>query len=112
MNPAIGKWVEDTFVTFERDLFTVTPEGNLELRGNGWGPTRRGHGPKVERRKKRTGEFSDEVRVCKFGSVKRARRMAEVLAKLLWEQHRVDLIRKAMPHAKITYEDVRWDKTR
>lgn len=52
------------------DLLTVTPEGNLEIRGKGWGPTIRS--------KNRI--HHDRVHICKLKSKRAAHKIAEMVA--------------------------------
>jgi hypothetical protein len=84
MNRDIGTWVDNVLVCVDGSFLSVTPEGNLEVRGPGW-------------RKMRGSEDGgneymghDNVRVCKMRSVQRARRIAELIAEFIYkeeEQH-------------------------
>jgi hypothetical protein len=65
------KWCGDTLILSDHSLLTVR-DGNLELRGAGWG-----------RRKKGDTENTDLVRVCKFGDNAMARQIAERVGKLV-----------------------------
>lgn len=68
--PAYGNWAGDSLVSSLGDIYTITPEGNLEIRGKGWGPT-------IRSRKR---DPYDRVSICKFGSKERAKAIAEMTA--------------------------------
>lgn len=76
-----GQWVDDCFVT-ANEIMTVKPNGHLEIRGDGWGPTLRSR--RVDN------EGSDRVRVCKFDSEAEARRMAELVSIALYAPRDAD----------------------
>ena len=64
-----SQWVDNCLVS-GRDIFTVLPDGTLEIRGPGWeGRKRKGDTPNTDR-----------PRLCKFSSVEEAKRMADIIA--------------------------------
>lgn len=58
-----GKWAGNTLISAKKELFTILPGGILEIRGPG----------------------QDVVRVCKLRSVRRARRIAELIVLIDYE---------------------------
>ena len=69
-----GDWVDNCFVT-PGEIMTVLDDGTLEIRGDGWGATKR---------ERVIHEGSDLVRTCKIGDANQARRIAEEIARILY----------------------------
>lgn len=66
-------WVDNILLADDGSLFTVLPGGTLEIRGDGWtGPRRRKQPP-----------GADNPRVCLLGDEASARRIAELIAKMI-----------------------------
>lgn len=63
-----GTWVNNVFV-HGKELFTVFPDGTLEIRGPGWDG----------RKRKGDTEMTDRPRVCKLDSEEEARRIVELI---------------------------------
>ena len=68
-----GKWCDNVFVTVGRDFMTVTDDGNLEIRGKGWTRWKKGDHP-----------GTDRVRICKIECVASARKIAEMIAEMMY----------------------------
>lgn len=67
-------WVDNIFVAPDRSMFTVRPNGDVEIRGPGWDmKKRRGDTP-----------MTDRPRLCKLGSVERARRIVEMIVDITY----------------------------
>lgn len=65
-------WVDNILLVNDGSMFTVLPDGTLELRGPGWeGRRRRGQPP-----------GADNPRICRLGSESAARRIAELVARI------------------------------
>lgn len=75
-NPC-GKWLDNVFVSFRRDMFTVLPDGKLEIRGNGWTKWKKGDH-----------RGTDRVRVCRLANEQQARRIVELIAKMDWVEYK------------------------
>jgi len=75
-------WKDDVLVAEDSDretvLFSVLPNGNLEIRGGGFDK-------KYTKSMERLGlpRNGDRPRVCKLGSVETAREIAEMVANLI-----------------------------
>ncbi len=65
------QWIDNVLVAPNGDLYTVLPNGTLEIRGKGWGRSN----------KKNPGR--DVVRVCPIGNVNSARQVAEYIVRFL-----------------------------
>lgn len=76
----MGTWCGNTLVAFNKDLFTLRPNGILEIRGTGWGPTRRNGN------KRKLNDGSDLVRTYNLRSAARAKRVAEFIVQLMYEE--------------------------
>jgi len=64
-------WIDNTLVSPARSLFTVFPDGRLEIRGDGWDRRRRGDPP-----------LADRPRVCRLDNEAQARRVAEMVVEM------------------------------
>ena len=62
-------WLDNIFVARDGSLFTVLDDGTVEIRGPGWS----------RRRKRGDPPGADRPRICKLGSVARARRIVEMV---------------------------------
>jgi len=67
----MNAWVDNVLVAPDGSLFTVFPDGTLEIRGKGWERRRRGDPP-----------MADRPRVCKLDNEPRARRIAEMVVEM------------------------------
>lgn len=62
------QWIENVCIA-GRDLFTVFPDGTLEIRGPGWD----------HKRRKGDTDMTDRPRICKLGTEERARKIVELI---------------------------------
>ena len=76
-NKPYGKWIDNVFVTFRKDFFTVLPDGTLEIRGKGWVKWKKGDNL-----------GTDKVRICKLKDEQQARGVAEMVAELDWNDYK------------------------
>ncbi len=65
-------WIDNVLATDRGDLFTVLPDGTLEIRGKCWD----------RRRRKGESPDSDRPRVCRFENEMQARKVAELVAEI------------------------------
>ena len=66
-----SKWLDNSLIS-GKSIFTVLPDGTLEIRGPGW-----------EHRKRKGDTINtDRPRICHLGSEEAAKRMAEILANM------------------------------
>lgn len=64
-------WYDNILVN-GKDLYTVLPDGTLEIRGPGWD----------RRRRRGDTPMTDRSRVCRCGSPEKAKRIAELVVQL------------------------------
>ena len=77
INEKYGKWMDNVFVSFKKDIFTVLPDGTLEIRGKSWTKWKKGDHP-----------GTDRVRRCRLANEQQARNVVEIIAKLDWDDYK------------------------